>query len=52
MLHISGLNTTIDFLIANADLKMPVFTLFDETYLQRPHCIMIENIENVRLLRK
>ena len=36
---------TINFLLPNADLlKISVFIFFDETYLQKPHCVAIENI--------
>ena len=38
---------TINFLLPNAELlKISVSTFFDETYLQKPHCITIENISS------
>ena len=38
-------NNNYYFLLANADLlKISVFIFFDKTYLQKPHCIMIQNI--------
>ena len=41
---IRDLIITINFLLANADLlKLSFFIFFDKTYLQKPHCIMIEN---------
>ena len=38
---------TISFLLANADLlKISVSILLVKTYLQKSHCIMIENISS------
>ena len=35
------------FLLVNADLlKISFFIFFDETYLQKPHCVVIENISS------
>ena len=40
----------INFLLANADLlKISVFVFFDKTYLQKPHCIMIENTSSNKM---
>ena len=38
---------TINFLLPHAELlKISVFAFFDETYLQKYHCVMIENISS------
>ena len=37
-------NNNYYFLLANADLlKTSVFIFVDKTYLQKPHCVMVEN---------
>ena len=34
-----------NYLLANADLlKISIFIFFDKTYLQKPQCVMAENI--------
>ena len=43
-------NNKYYFLLTNADLlKMSVFIFFVKTYLQKPHCIMIENISSNKM---
>ena len=38
---------------ANVDfLKISVYIFFDKTYLQKPHCVMIENIAAVNICLK
>ena len=38
-------NNNYYFLLANADLlKISIFIFFDNTYLQKPQCVMAENI--------
>ena len=38
---------TINFLLLIADLlKISAFIFFDKTYLQKPHCVAIENISS------
>ena len=40
-------NNNYYFLLANADLqKISAFVFFDKTYIQKPHCVMIENISS------
>ena len=40
-------NNNYYFLLANANLrKISVFIFFDRTYLQKPHCVMIENMSS------
>ena len=40
---------TINFRLVNANLlSIPVFILLDKTYLQRLHCITIEDVSTER----
>ena len=47
LLLIFLVNNNYYFLKPNADLlKISVFNFFDKTYLQKPHCTMIEDISS------
>ena len=40
-------------MLANANLlKIPFFTFFDKSYLEKRHCITIENISNKKMQLK
>ena len=40
-------NNNYYFLLANADiLKISIFVFFDDTYLQKPQCVMVGNISS------
>ena len=44
-------NNNYYFLLANADLlKISIFIFFDNTYLQKPQCVMAENIPSNKTL--